>query len=304
MRITIFGTGAMACYFGAKLAPVADVTLVGTWAEGVAAIQAQGITIHDRNVTKTIKVSAARLPLTPSGFAVGMPKPANLAIVLVKSWQTARVAQYLPALLEPSGISLTLQNGLGNLEQLGLRAYLGTTMAGATLEEPGIVRVGGQGKTHLVTPRWVVDLFRQATIDTEMALPMELEGLVWGKLSINCGINALSAILRVPNGDLLEREDAALLMDRAAVECAMVAWARGIKLPFADPITEVRSVVRNTASNYSSMLQDVLRRAPTEVDAINGAVVKEGNRIGVTTTVNEMLWRLMRAMTMSSPPAS
>ena len=298
MRITLLGTGAMACLFGAQLASVADVTLAGTWAEGVATIQEHGIIVEGPTGAKTTPVQAIRLPPAPApasapGSAV---KPANLVVVLVKAWQTNRAAEFLPALLDSSGIVLTLQNGLGNLELLGLRAHLGVTTLGATLLGPGYVRMGGPGPTHLVTPRWVVDLFRRAGFDVHPALQVEVEGLLWGKLAVNCGINALTAILRVPNGELLKRDDAALLMDRAAVECAMVAWSRGLKLPFADPIHQVRSVAQRTAANRSSMLQDVLRGAPTEIDAINGAVVREGVRLGVHTTVNEVLWRIVRAL--------
>jgi 2-dehydropantoate 2-reductase len=131
----------------------------------------------------------------------------------------------------------------------------------------------------------------------------QIDCLLWGKLVVNCGINALTALLRVSNGDLLHRPDATFLMQCAALECADVAGAKGVALPFLDPAEKVCEVARQTATNSSSMLQDVLRGAPTECEAINGAVVRWGDRLGVSTPVNEVLLRLIRAsVTRSSMP--
>ncbi len=288
MRITILGTGAMACLLGARLSAVAEVTLIGTWPEGLAALQARGIELEEAGAVRAFRVSAA-----PIGAAV---PPARLLLVLVKTWQTEAVAAHLPALLGPEGIALTLQNGLGNLEKLGPRACLGVTMLGATLLGPGRVRAGGNGPTHLACPAWVAEVFGRAGLETHLADPAQIDGLVWSKLAVNCGINALTAILRVPNGELLARPDAARLMESAALECAAVARAKGLALAFADPAARVREVARCTALNHSSMFQDIARGAPTEIEAINGAVVREGQRCGVPTPVNEVLWRLIRTL--------
>ena len=146
-----------------------------------------------------------------------------------------------------------------------------------------------------MAPGWVVDLLGSAGFEAHRCDPSEAESLLWGKLVVSCGINALTALLRIPNGELVARPDAADLMVRAAVECAAVACAKGIELPFSDPAERIKDVARRTASNKSSMLQDVLRGAPTECEAINGAVMREGIRLGVPTPINEVLWRLMRA---------
>ena len=293
MRVTILGTGAMACLFGARLAAVAEVTLVGTWAEGLAAIEEHGIVVAEglrgsSGDSSTIPVRVARL-----GAAI---EPADLVLVLVKAWQTENVAGHISSLQSPKGITLTLQNGIGNLEKLGPRAHLGVTTQGATLLGPGRVRPGGAGPTHIAGPEWAVELFRRAGFEAHQAGAAQVDGLVWGKLVVNCGINALTALLRVPNGELLARPDAALLMERAASECAQVAQAKNIQLPFADPPARVREVAQKTAVNRSSMFQDILRGAPTEIEAINGAVVREGESLGVSTLVNEILWRLVKAL--------
>jgi 2-dehydropantoate 2-reductase len=215
--------------------------------------------------------------------------------VLVKAWQTDRAARELPAHLSPGGFALTLQNGLGNVEKLGPGAYLGVTAQGATLLGPGRVRAGGDGPTHVAGPAVLADLLCEAGLDARTVDPACANSLAWGKLAVNAGINALTAILNVPNGELLSRPDARALMERAAEEAAAVARAKRILLPFDDAAGEARRVARATASNRSSMLQDVLRGAPTEVDAINGAVVREGARSGVPTPVNETLVRLVGA---------
>jgi 2-dehydropantoate 2-reductase len=293
MRVTILGTGAMACLFGARLAAVAEVTLVGTWAEGLAAIEEHGIVVAEglresSGDSSTIPVRVARL-----GAAI---EPADLVLVLVKAWQTEGVAGHISNLQSPNGITLTLQNGIGNLEKLGPRAHLGVTTQGATLLGPGRVRPGGAGPTHIAGPEWAVELFQRAGFEAHQTDAAQVDGLAWGKLVVNCGINALTALLRVPNGELLNRPDAALLMERAATECADVARAKHIQLPFTNPVERVREVAQKTAVNRSSMFQDILRGAPTEIEAINGAVVREGESLGVPTLVNEILWRLVKAL--------
>jgi 2-dehydropantoate 2-reductase len=287
MRVVLFGTGAMACLFGARLSRAAHVSLVGSWNEAISAIRERGILFEDSQETRTVRVQADYL---------GAPfVPADLALVLVKAWQTKEIAKYIPAYLNAGGLALSLQNGLGNLELLGAQAFAGSTAEGATLLGPGYVRAGGSGPTHAVAPAWVVDLLRNSGFECYRCNPGEAESLLWGKLSVSCGINALTALLRVSNGELLNSPNAAGLMVRAAEECAVVARARGVALPYADAAVQVREVAARTAGNRSSMLQDILRGAPTECDAINGAVVREGRRLGVPTPVNHVLWQLVRA---------
>jgi 2-dehydropantoate 2-reductase len=286
MHIVILGTGAMSCLFGARLAVVAGVTLVGTWAEGIAAIRSGGILLEREGATERVPVACAWL---------GEPvPPADLVLVLVKAWQTATVATHLGALLAPEGAALTLQNGLGNLERLGPRAHLGVTTQGASLIGPGRVRAAGGGPTHAAAPERLLAPLARAGFAVVRCAPAEAEGLLWGKLVANCAINGPTALLGVPNGRLLDDPGAASTMARAALECAAVAAARGIRLPFADPVEHAREVARLTAANRSSMLQDVLRGAPTECDAIYGAVVREGERLGVPVPVNAELWRRLR----------
>jgi 2-dehydropantoate 2-reductase len=288
MHITLVGTGALACLFGAKLARLATVTLAGTWATGLAALASRGIELEEADTVSTVRVGAAHLTCPPP--------PADLVLVLVKAWQTATVAAHLPALLKPAGLAVTLQNGLGNRETLGARACQGVTTLGATLLGPGHVRLGGNGPTHIAGSSWIAKTLCQAGFETHAVDSNQMDSLVWGKLAVNCGINALTALLRVPNGELLARPEAVVKMEQAATECAAVARTKNIPLPYADPAAYVREVAQRTGANLSSMLQDVLRGAPTEIDAINGAVVREGQRLGVPTPINEELFLSIKAL--------
>ncbi len=297
MRIVLIGVGALGCLFAARLAPHAQVKMLGTWQAGVTAIRTRGIHVESAAGTDIVRVAA-----TTDTRTVGK---CDLAIIARKAWQTPHAAEQAAEILTPDGIALTLQNGLGNFEQIARavgapRAALGVTTQGSALVGPGHIRYAGGGATHLgAAPATrarleeIAALFTRAGFETHLV--EDAQSLLWGKLAVNCGINALTALLRVPNGALVERPDAEELMVRAARECAAVARARGITLPYADPSARVREVARLTATNHSSMLQDLLRGAPTEIEAINGAVVREGARLGVPTPTNELLWRLVRA---------
>jgi 2-dehydropantoate 2-reductase len=119
-------------------------------------------------------------------------------------------------------------------------------------------------------------------------------------LAINAAINPLTALLDVPNGELLLSPHALAIMTEAAGETAAVAEARGIRLPYDDPGAAAAEVAGRTASNHSSMLQDIRRGAPTEIDAICGAIANEGESLGVWTPVNRVLWHLVRALASST----
>jgi 2-dehydropantoate 2-reductase len=291
-QVVLFGTGAMSCLFAAHLSKVADVVLVGTWAEAITTIRKKGILFENSQGNRRIRVRAEYL-----GSSVD---PADLVLVLAKSWQSANIAPHLSACLKPDGAAISLQNGLGNIEILGARVSAGSTAEGATLLGPGHVRAGGTGPTRVVAPDWVVDLLKQGGFDAYRCGAEEAESLLWGKLSVSCGINAITALLRILNGELLLRPSAKDLMVRAALECAAVAHARGIRLPFSDPEAQVMEVAARTAANTSSMLQDMLRGAPTECDAINGAVAEEGRRLSIPAPVNEILWQLIKAAAQSN----
>lgn len=310
--ITIVGVGAMASLFAARLGQHVPVCMLGSWVDAVSAINADGITLETAAGEKVVRPSTLRHASRQGGLSIRggvhattTPEEcigSQFTLVLVKSWQTGRAAQQIKSFLAPDGVALTLQNGIGNFETLSAelgpdRAALGVTTQGATLIAPGRVREGGRGAIHVgAHPRIqsLVDLLIAADFETHVA--PDVTSLAWGKLAVNAAINALTALLRVPNGELLERPSALALMDEAAREAAAVAAAKGIALPFPDPVARAREVAQATAQNRSSMFQDILRGAPTEIEAINGAVVCEARALGVNVPVNETLYRLVNAL--------
>ncbi len=298
-ELLIVGTGALATLFAGKLSAAGfRVKMLGSWRSGLAALQDHGVRLVDPHGNELIyPVEATDDPQLCKG--------ARLALILVKAWQTEKAAHQLAECLAEDGLAVTLQNGLGNIESLRRvldkngakrRTALGVTTTGATLLGPGLVREGGAGVITLERHPGIAPFesaLKKAGFQVEIS--DATESLVWGKLLINAAINPLTAILRVPNGALLERPPARELLAELALETAAVCRAEQISLPFPDPVKAVEEVVRKTASNRSSMLQDVLRGAPTEIDAISGAVVERGERSGVPTPATLLCWKLVKA---------
>ena len=294
--ILIVGSGAMANMFAARLvAAGVKVTILGTWEDGLQALRTCGVRVQRKdNKIDTFPVGVVDNP--------GDCEKVQYALVLVKSWQTARAAKQLAECLLPEGLALTLQNGLNNRQTLSdvlgiQRVALGVTTSGATLIEPGLVRPVGDEVVSLgVHSRLkpLADMLRAAGFMVDTVT--DTSALLWGKLVINASINPLTALLRVPNGELLKRSTARNLMGITARETASVAVARGIRLPYPDPVVAVETIARRTAENFSSMLRDVMRGAPTEVDSINGAIVNAGEITKVPTPVNRTMWQLVKAL--------
>ena len=295
MNILIIGTGALATLFAARLTEAGhDITMLGTWQDGVNALRENGARLVDLHGNeKKFLVRATDDPHECTDV--------KHAIVLVKAWQTERVASQLQTCLADDGLVLTLQNGLGNretlIEKLGEnRVTLGSTTTGATLLGPGLVKEAGAGIISIEQNQVLGPLeaaLRSAKFDVRVI--QDVESLIWGKLVINAAINPLTALLRVKNGELLESPHARELMHTLVRETAQVAEAEGITLPFENPIEMAEEVARKTGANTSSMLQDVLRGAPTEIDAICGAVVKTAEKHGLKTPLNWACWQLIKS---------
>jgi 2-dehydropantoate 2-reductase len=268
--------------------------------EGLAALRQHGVTL-ERDGERT------RCGVRVAGYGEELP-PFRLALVLVKAYQTEAAAAALARWLAADGLAVTLQNGLGNVEVLAARlgperVALGVTTAGATLVAPGIVREAGAGPTSIARhPRSaaLLHLLRSAGLPADLA--DDAPGLAWGKLAISAAVNPITALLRIPNGGLLEPrargalEAAGLVM----MEAAATAQAAGIRLPYADAPAELEAVLRRTAANRASMLQDIEAGRPTEVEAINGAVVREAEGRGVPVPVNRVLLGLIRSLPAST----
>ena len=292
MRILVLGTGAMASLIAARLVRngSADVTIAGTWAEALETIRREGITVKDETGRWSVPVTAATLPDVGQGQA-------DFVLVLVKSAKTADVADTAARALAPGGMVVTLQNGLGNREVLAAaagadRVAIGVTTVGSTLLGPARVRaapggivLGAQDPAPLAR---LVQAFRAAGIEAEVV--PDIGRLVWQKLAVAASINPVAGLLGVANGVVVSSAGGRERVAAAAREVGAVAAAQGIDLQ-ADAAALAFSVATRTAGNRCSMLQDLDRGVLTEIDALCGAVVAEGRRLGVDTPVNAALLR-------------
>ncbi len=299
MHFLIVGPGAMGCLFASRLKKAGyDVTLLDYIRKRAEKISRQGIMVEGLTGKYRVKVPVE------VGEIESMP---DYALICVKAIKTMEVGEAIAAWLPSKTAVVTLQNGIGNLEILmdifGKNRVLGgVTAEGSTVLGWGKIRHAGQGSTifgpkdRLNNSRLegLISAFNKAGFKTDSA--ENLETLMWGKLIINVGINALTAITGLNNGRLPELEGTKIIMEEAVKEAVAVAKAKNIQLPYEEPLGRVVEVCRDTADNIASMLQDILNKKPTEVDFINGAIVKEGKALGISTPVNRTLTLLVRTI--------
>jgi 2-dehydropantoate 2-reductase len=288
----------MGCLFAARLSKAGfHVTLLDYIPERAKQINEQGIVVEGVTGPYTVNVPTV---------AGDLSSPPDLVLLCVKSYKTRQASETIRSTLPANAVVVTLQNGVGNVEILehvfGKERILGgVTSEGATLLGPGKIRHAGQGET-IIGPAGdpkgpaenLVSAFGRAGFKTKSVYNVSEH--IWGKLIINVGINALTAITRLKNGRLPEVPGTRLVLEEAVKEAVAVAAAKSIQLPYPDPLDRVMQVCEATAGNMASMLQDVLKEKETEVDAINGAIVREGKALGIPTPVNLTLTSLVHAI--------
>ena len=299
MKVTVVGAGAMGSLFGGLLAEAgAEVWLIDIWDVHVDAVNKKGLEIERDGQTRIVRLHATTDP--------GVVDRSDLVIVFVKSTHTGDAALTAKKIAGPQGLVLTLQNGMGNADRIArevdpLNVIAGTTSYGATMLGPGRIRHAGVGLTtigmwhkgEVEKAEKVAAFFSRAGIETEVAA--DVRSIVWGKLLINVGINAITALTGIKNGELLDLE-ATVALSRAAVEEAVaVAEAQHIHVR-KDIVAHVLEVARATGNNRSSMGQDVDNRRLTEIGTINGVVVKEAERLGMPAPVNRTLTALVETL--------
>ena len=299
MKIVVIGAGAMGSLFGALLAESGeDVRLYDIWEEHVEAINEKGLSIELDEKIRLVSVNA-----TSDKRQVGKT---DLAIIFVKSTQTGDAARTASELMRNNGFVLTLQNGMGNADIIGEvvepdRIIAGTTSHGATMLRPGSIRHAGTGPT--VIGMWsgikkpgiqkIANAFSKAGIITETV--DDVRNVIWAKLLVNVGINAITALTGIKNGRILDLSVTKELSRAAVKEAMEVAKAQGVKV--ADNAVEhVFQVAGATSANRSSMGQDVDNKRQTEISAINGAVVKEALKLGINVPVNQTLTALVETL--------
>lgn len=305
MEIVVVGPGAIGCLFAAYLARAGStVWLLDHRPERAKQIGERGITVESERGDFHVQMKVTAKPAEI--------RSADLLILCVKANNTADAAARLQGTIPPQSHLLTLQNGLGNVERLGeffdsSRILAGATSHGATLLDVGRVRHAGYGviwigetggtSSSLAGREKLQNL--AATLNRaglQAQVVDDIEAVLWRKLMVNVGINALTAILGVPNGELLRIHECTNLMDGAVAEAVKVARHCGINLNPTEEIERVRAVCRSTTTNISSMLQDVRRKKKTEIDQLNGVVVKMAAMYGTTAPVNEVLTALVRSL--------
>ncbi|MEI6863020.1 MAG: 2-dehydropantoate 2-reductase, partial [Candidatus Omnitrophota bacterium] len=282
-----------------KLKTEDNIWLLDNSPERAKRIAEDGIRIEGVSGNHTVKVD-----VTADTKNIG---PVDLVIICVKSYSTEDACKDIKDLVAENTSVLTLQNGIGNVQILndyfGVdKVIAGVTNHGSTLLGVGHIRHAGKGDTVIGKSdgklsrelKDVVAVFTKAGFPAKVS--KDIDSVIWSKLIINVGINALTAITRLNNGKIVVYEEARELLRSAVQEATRVVKRKRIKLSYDDPIQKVESVAKATSQNVSSMLQDVLSKNRTEIDFINGAIVRHGKAIGIPTPVNEILTRLVKTI--------
>lgn len=299
MQITVIGAGAMGSLFGALLQSAGNaVTLVDVRSEHVAALRKRDLVIEELDGSRV----AVRVPATTNADEA---LAADLFVLFVKTPFTAAALKPFAGRIPARAMVLSLQNGIGNDEAITralgrrVRITLGVTAQAATSLAPTTVRHRASGPTIIGVPdgqrpsalEAIAATFSEAGIPTRTT--RHVFEHVWQKLIVNVGINALTALTNLPNGDLFTDPELATLVRRLVSEAASVMRAEGIPAPPRDPVDFVRAVAEATKAERSSMLEDLLAGRRTEIDAINGAIVRLGERHGVDVTANRVATTLV-----------
>jgi len=296
MKIAVMGAGAVGSYYGAMLARAGHaVTLIGRPAL-VQAVRAAGLLLESAHFTGRVMLEADSRPAAVAG--------AGLVLVCVKSGDTATAASQIAAHVDPEAVVLSLQNGVDNADTLG--QVLGRPVVPAVVyvatdvPTPGHVRHHGRGELVIgpsESSERIAALLREAAIPTTVSA--QVRDALWAKLVINCVYNALSAISQLPYGELVRGQGVLAVMRDVYGECVAVARADGVQLP-GDLWSEVMAIAEHMAGQRSSTAQDLRRGKPSEIDYLNGTIVRLGRQAGIATPVNHTLLTLVRLLETSA----
>lgn len=291
LKVTVMGAGAVGCYFGGMLARAGhDVTLVARPAH-VEAIVRDGLRLETKTFDEHVRVRAVTEP--------GAAQAADVVLFCVKSMDTESAGRQLKPFLRPDTLVLCLQNGVDNADRLravlpehavaAAVVYVATEMAG-----PGHLRHHGRGELVIepaAASERVAQALRVAGVPTDIS--DNVRGALWLKLILNCAYNAVSAIAQRPYGENVQGEGVWDVMRDVVDECLAVAKAEGVSVP-GDAHAAMRTLVQSMPGQYSSTAQDLARGKPTEIDFLNGYVVRRGQALGIPTPANRVLWALVK----------
>lgn len=292
MKFAVMGAGAVGCYYGGMLARGGhEVTLIAR-PRHVEAVRAQGLLLDTQTFREHVRLHA---DTEPSGV-----RGAQCVLFCVKSTDTADAAAAIAPYLAPDAVLLSLQNGVDNAERA--QALLGRTVipsvvyVAAEMAGPGHVKHHGRGELVIgPAPQSVALVAEFAKAGVTVQISDNVMGALWSKLIINCAYNALSAITQLPYGRLVQGPGIEATMHAAVEEALAVANAGGITVP-GDAWASVQAIARSMATQFSSTAQDLAGGRRSEIDYLNGHVVRLGKQFGIATPVNGTLQALVKTL--------
>ncbi len=299
MKIGVLGAGALGCAIGGVLTEAGhEVWLINRNAAHVEAMTQRGLMLRTDGVDRTVRVRA----VTSAVGVDSASRPADLLIVLVKSFHTEDAMRSAVSLVGPQTTVLSLQNGLGHedvlAEMVGRDKLLaGKTYVGGTQLAPGHVIAGTRQKLTMIgeldgavsaRAKAIAAVFNAAGLDTTVS--DNILGTIWDKLLVNVATGALSGITRLPYGELYQVPELEACAVAAVTEAMAVARACGVRLSITNPVDAWHMAGAGLPFEFKpSMLQSLEKGSITEIDYINGAVVQQGARHGIPTPVNQTL---------------
>jgi 2-dehydropantoate 2-reductase len=292
MSIAVMGAGAVGCYYGGMLARAGHAVVLIGRACHVEAVRRDGLLLETQSFQTRVRMQAS----TDASAIRG----ARLVLCCVKSTDTESAAADMAPHLEPDALVLSLQNGVDNAERLQAvltrKASAAVVYVAAEMADPGHVRHHGRGELVIgpagASPQ-LAQMFAEAGVPVQIS--DNVAGALWAKLILNCAYNALSAITQLPYGRLAQGEGVEDLMRGVVQECLAVARADAVTVP-GHVWEEVQRIARTMPAQFSSTAQDLARRKRSEIDHLNGYVVRKGRALGITTPVNHALHTMVKLL--------
>jgi 2-dehydropantoate 2-reductase len=295
----MIGSGAMGSFYGGLLSRAGfDVTLIDLREDHIGLIQRNGLVVDGVRGHHVIRVPART-------DHAGLP-PADLAIIFTDANATREAARTAAQVLKPDGFALTLQNGIGNVEALvevlgAGRVVAGVTMNSGALLEAGRTAYTNAGMTSIgeldgrTTARIeeVARMFNSAGIESKVVPEPMAE--IWTKFVLNCAVNALTAITGLRSGEIYRTPEVSALQDRVIDEILAVVERKGVRLTEPNPRKKIKDHCR-VRYNRPSMMQHIEQGRRTEIDALNGALVREAKALGLAVPYNEAVVAVVKGL--------
>jgi len=293
LKVAVMGAGAVGCYFGGMLARAGHEVVLIARPQHVAAIERDGLRMETRSFDEHVRLAASSDPAAVKG--------ADLVLFCVKSTDTESAGALIQPHLAANALVLCLQNGVDNADRLravlpgvsvaAAVVYVATEMAG-----PGHLKHHGRGDL-VIEPSGLSDAVAQALIAAGVPtdISANVRGALWAKLILNCAYNAVSAIAQLPYGKTVQGVGVIEVMRDVVAECLAVAKAEGVQVA-GDVHAAVDKLAASMPNQYASTAQDLARGKPTEIDYLNGLIVKRGEALGVAVPANRVLWSMVKLL--------